>query len=141
MIYEKYRNTRIKEPLFLFNIEAEAFFLNISLISEYTDLLQRNGSLLFSVIIINVYSVMSDLLQELMRGSDKVKFEVIENQFYKDGKPIKIISGAVHYFRNMPDTWSDIFKKMRAMGCNCVETYCVWNMHEKVPGEYDFRVC
>ena len=57
---------------------------------------------------------------------------------YKDGKPIKIISGAVHYFRNMPDTWSDIFKKMRAMGCNCVETYCVWNMHEKVPGEYDF---
>ena len=30
------------------------------------------------------------------------------------------------------------FKKMRAMGCNCVETYCVWNMHEKVPGEYDF---
>ena len=75
MIYEKYRNTRIKEPLFLFNIEAEAFFLNISLISEYTDLLQRNGSLLFSVIIINVYSVMSDLLQELMRGSDKVKFE------------------------------------------------------------------
>ena len=138
MIYEKYRNTRIKEPLFLFNIEAEAFFLNISLISEYTDLLQRNGSLLFSVIIINVYSVMSDLLQELMRGSDKVKFEVIENQFYKDGKPIKIISGAVHYFRNMPDTWSDIFKKMRAMGCNCVETYCVWNMHEKVPGEYDF---
>lgn len=108
------------------------------MISEYTDLLQRNGSLLFSVIIINVYSVMSDLLQELMRGSDKVKFEVIENQFYKDGKPIKIISGAVHYFRNMPDTWSDIFKKMRAMGCNCVETYCVWNMHEKVPGEYDF---
>ena len=47
MIYEKYRNTRIKEPLFLFNIEAEAFFLNISLISEYTDLLQRNGSLAF----------------------------------------------------------------------------------------------
>ena len=67
-----------------------------------------------------------------------MNFEVIENQFYKDGKPIKIISGAVHYFRNMPDTWSDIFKKMRAMGCNCVETYCVWNMHEKVPGEYDF---
>lgn len=47
MIYEKYRNTRIKEPLFLFNIEAEAFFLNISLISEYTDLSQRNGSLPF----------------------------------------------------------------------------------------------
>ena len=65
-------------------------------------------------------------------------FEIIKNQFVKDGKPIKLISGAVHYFRNMPDTWKDIFKKMKAMGCNCVETYCAWNMHEKVPGEYDF---
>lgn len=66
-------------------------------------------------------------------------FEIKGNQFVKDGKPIKIISGAVHYFRNMPDTWSDIFKKMKAMGCNCVETYCVWNMHEKHKGEYDFK--
>lgn len=66
-------------------------------------------------------------------------FEIKGNQFVKDGKPIKIISGAVHYFRNMPDAWSDIFKKMKAMGCNCVETYCVWNMHEKHKGEYDFK--
>lgn len=65
-------------------------------------------------------------------------FEVRGNQFIKDGKEIKIISGAVHYFRNMPDTWRDIFKKLRAIGCNCVETYCAWNMHEKKPDQYDF---
>lgn len=65
-------------------------------------------------------------------------FEIIKDQFVKDGKPIKLISGAVHYFRNMPDTWSDIFKKLKAMGCNCVETYCAWNMHEKIPGQFDF---
>ncbi len=65
-------------------------------------------------------------------------FEVRGKDFIKDGKPVKIISGAVHYFRNMPDTWGDIFKKMKAMGLNCVETYCAWNMHEKKPGEYDF---
>ena len=65
-------------------------------------------------------------------------FEVKGSQFYRDGKPIKIISGAVHYFRNMPDTWTDIFKKMKALGCNCVETYCAWNMHEKKQGEFDF---
>lgn len=67
-----------------------------------------------------------------------MNFEIRENSFYKDSKPIKIISGAVHYFRNMPDTWEDIFKKLRALGCNCVETYCAWNMHEKRPGEFDF---
>ncbi len=65
-------------------------------------------------------------------------FEIKNGNFQKDGKPIKLISGAVHYFRNMPDTWRDIFKKMRAMGCNCVETYCAWNMHEKQPESYDF---
>ncbi len=65
-------------------------------------------------------------------------FKISGNQFVRDGKEIKIISGAVHYFRNMPDTWRDIFKKMKAMGLNCVETYCAWNMHEKKMGEFDF---
>lgn len=65
-------------------------------------------------------------------------FKIVGDHFEKDGKEIKILSGAVHYFRNMPDTWRDIFKKMRAMGLNCVETYCAWNMHEKKIGEFDF---
>ena len=65
-------------------------------------------------------------------------FEISKNEFLKDGKPTRIISGAVHYFRNMPDTWEDILKKLKALGCNCVETYCAWNMHEKQKGEYDF---
>lgn len=67
-----------------------------------------------------------------------MRFEVKGNQFVKDGKNIKIISGAVHYFRNMPDTWTDIFCKMKACGCNCVETYCAWNLHEKQKGVFDF---
>lgn len=67
-----------------------------------------------------------------------MEFKIQGNQFVKDGKPVKLISGAVHYFRNMPDTWRDIFKKMRALGCNCVETYCAWNCHEKTPGVFDF---
>ena len=65
-------------------------------------------------------------------------FEIQGNQFIKDGKPVKLISGAVHYFRNMPDNWTDIFKKLKALGCNCAETYCAWNMHEKQPGVFDF---
>lgn len=68
-----------------------------------------------------------------------MEFKVVKNQFYKDGKPVKLISGAVHYFRNMPDTWLDIFKKMKALGCNCVETYCAWNMHEPEIGKFCFE--
>ena len=67
-----------------------------------------------------------------------MKFEVKDRDFILDGNPIKIISASVHYFRNLPDTWDDIFSKLVALGCNCVETYCAWNMHEKVKGEFDF---
>lgn len=67
-----------------------------------------------------------------------MEFKIEGNKFIKDGQEIKIISGAVHYFRNMKDTWRDIFKKMVAMGLNCVETYCAWNMHEKKVDEFDF---
>ena len=67
-----------------------------------------------------------------------MEFKIEGNKFLRDGEEMKIISGAVHYFRNMKDTWNDIFKKMVAMGCNCVETYCAWNMHEKKVGVFDF---
>lgn len=68
-----------------------------------------------------------------------MEFTIKGNQFMRDGSPVQIRSGAVHYFRNMPDTWDDIFEKMRAMGLNCVETYTAWNMHEPRPGEFCFE--
>lgn len=39
----------------------------------------------------------------------------------------------------MPDTWDDIFDKMKALGLNCVETYTAWNVHEPKPGEFNFE--
>ena len=67
-----------------------------------------------------------------------MELKIEKNEFILNGEPIKLISGAVHYFRNMKCTWRDIFKKMKAMGLNCVETYCAWNMHEKKMDEFDF---
>ncbi len=65
------------------------------------------------------------------------KFE-IKDDFYLDGKPFKIISGAFHYFRTVPQYWRDRLEKLKAMGCNTVETYIPWNMHEPKKGEFDF---
>lgn len=67
-----------------------------------------------------------------------MQFSIQGSRFIRDGKPVKLISGAVHYFRNMPDTWTDIFRKLRALGANTVETYCAWNLHEPEPGRFDF---
>lgn len=65
------------------------------------------------------------------------RFEIRDN-FYLDGKPFQIISGAIHYFRVMPEYWRDRLEKLKAMGCNTVETYIPWNMHEPKKGRFHF---
>lgn len=66
------------------------------------------------------------------------KFE-IKDDFYLDGKPIKVISGSIHYFRVVPEYWQDRLEKLKNMGCNTVETYVPWNMHEPQEGKYNFN--
>ena len=63
----------------------------------------------------------------------------IRDDFYLDGKPFKIISGAVHYFRIVPEYWRDRLEKLKAMGANTVETYVPWNMHEPQKGKFVFK--
>lgn len=65
------------------------------------------------------------------------KFE-IKDDFYLNGEKIKIISGGVHYFRIVPEYWRDRLEKLKALGCNTVETYIPWNMHEPEKGRFDF---
>ena len=65
-------------------------------------------------------------------------FEIRDN-FYLDGEPVRIISGAVHYFRIVPQYWRDRLEKLKSMGCNTVETYIPWNMHEQEKGQFRFQ--
>ena len=60
------------------------------------------------------------------------------DHFELDGKPFQIISGAIHYARVPRAYWRDRLRKARAMGLNTVETYVFWNVHEPVPGHFDF---
>lgn len=61
------------------------------------------------------------------------------SQFILDGEPIQILSGAIHYFRVVPEYWEDRLLKLKACGFNTVETYVPWNVHEPQPGEYCFE--
>ncbi|MCQ2457056.1 MAG: beta-galactosidase [Clostridia bacterium] len=65
-------------------------------------------------------------------------FTYKNKDFLLDGKPFRIISGAMHYFRIVPEYWEDRLKKLRACGFNTVETYVAWNLHERREGEFDF---
>ena len=63
----------------------------------------------------------------------------IRDDFYLNGEPFKVISGTIHYFRVVPQYWRDRLLKLKAMGCNTVETYLPWNAHEPRKGQFCFE--
>jgi len=67
------------------------------------------------------------------------EFKICGKNFEYNGKPIQIISGAVHYFRIVPEYWKDRLLKLKACGLNTVETYVPWNIHEPKPGQFNFQ--
>ncbi|KAH3705218.1 hypothetical protein DPMN_080285, partial [Dreissena polymorpha] len=51
---------------------------------------------------------------------------------------LRIISGAIHYFRTVAEGWEDRLRKLKACGMNTVETYVPWNLHEEEMGKFNF---
>lgn len=62
----------------------------------------------------------------------------VEEHIEIDGEKTLLISGAMHYFRTLPEQWKDRLEKIASAGFNCVETYVPWNLHEPKEGEYNF---
>ncbi|MYR92664.1 MULTISPECIES: glycoside hydrolase family 35 protein [unclassified Streptomyces] len=63
-------------------------------------------------------------------------FTVGDDHFRIDGKPVRLLSGALHYFRVHEEQWGHRLAMLAAMGLNCVETYVPWNLHEEREGTY-----
>ncbi|MER5939710.1 beta-galactosidase family protein [Streptomyces sp. NPDC001928] len=63
------------------------------------------------------------------------EFTVGDEDFLLDGRPVRLLSGALHYFRVHEAQWGHRLAMLRAMGLNCVETYVPWNLHEPSPGQ------
>ncbi|WP_370466650.1 beta-galactosidase family protein [Streptacidiphilus sp. PB12-B1b] len=64
--------------------------------------------------------------------------EIAPGGFTLGGRPLRLLSGALHYFRSRPEQWPHRLRTLRAMGLNTVETYVPWNLHQPRPDVYDF---
>ncbi|ARC57937.1 Beta-galactosidase [Frondihabitans sp. 762G35] len=64
------------------------------------------------------------------------RFTVGDDDFLLDGRPHRVLSGALHYFRVHPDHWADRIEKAKQLGLNTIETYVPWNDHEPVQGTW-----
>ena len=71
-------------------------------------------------------------------STPKHGLSVGQGQFLLDGKPFRIVSGEMHYPRIPREYWHERLKMAKAMGLNAVTAYVFWNVHERVPGKYDF---
>ncbi|WP_374070878.1 beta-galactosidase family protein [Rathayibacter sp. SD072] len=72
----------------------------------------------------------------IMTTAPESRFAIGATDFELDGRPHRILSGALHYFRVHPDLWADRIRKARLMGLNTIETYVAWNAHEPVRGSF-----
>nr|GEW46872.1 beta-galactosidase 17 [Tanacetum cinerariifolium] len=71
-------------------------------------------------------------------NKNKSKFQIKDDQFWKDGQPFRIIGGDLHYFRTLPQYWEDRLLRAKALGLNAIQTYVPWNLHEPKEGQLDF---
>ena len=74
-----------------------------------------------------------------IQAQQKHSFEIKDGEFVRDGKPIKIYSGEMHFARIPKEYWSHRLKMIKAMGLNTVATYVFWNYHETSAGVWDFK--
>ena len=58
-----------------------------------------------------------------VRDDPAIEFSPGGEAFIVEGKRKQILSGAIHYFRVVPDYWEDRLLKLKAAGLNTVETY------------------
>ena len=62
-----------------------------------------------------------------------------EKHFTEDGAPFFPIMGEYEYSRTERREWKRGIAKMKALGINTVQCYCIWLHHEEIKGHYNFR--
>jgi len=102
--------------------------MNIHSLSNITRTLRSKWGVLFFIFAVSITAL----------PQPRETFGWKGNSFLLNGKPFTIRSGEMHYPRVPRAYWRDRFKKARAMGLNTITTYVFWNLHEPVPGKFDF---
>ena len=71
--------------------------------------------------------------------AQKHHFSLSKTAFLLDGKPFQIISGELHPARIPHEYWRQRIQMAKAMGCNTIAAYIMWNYLETEPGKFDFK--
>lgn len=72
--------------------------------------------------LVSAVNMLPTLYEYYLDGGLKNGLVPTKDGFLLNGKPLKLISGAIHYFRVHPVYWRDRLRKLRASGAVAVET-------------------
>lgn len=61
-----------------------------------------------------------------------------QKQLLIDGRPVFLLSGELHYFRQPRENWQHLLDEAKQLGLNCIASYIPWILHEEAEGEYNF---
>ncbi|CAH1797319.1 unnamed protein product [Owenia fusiformis] len=88
----------------------------------------------------NEFDLQEDVnIKELTKPVTPQGLVARKRSFYLNNQRMYIYSGALHYFRVVPEYWRDRLLKLKACGLNTVETYVPWNLHEETKGTFNFE--
>jgi beta-galactosidase len=94
--------------------------------------------MIFTKKIIGLFAML--LLFAVAHSQDsKHIFSLGKQEFLLDGKPFQIISGEMHPARIPREYWRHRIQMAKAMGCNTIAAYFMWNYQETAPGVFDFK--
>lgn len=62
-----------------------------------------------------------------------------QKHFTKNSAPFFPIMGEYEYSRTKREEWKLGIEKMKALGLNAVQSYCIWLHHEEIKGHFNFR--
>lgn len=60
-------------------------------------------------------------------------------RIFIDGKPVFVLSGEMHYYRQPKENWQHLLDEAKEMGLNCISSYVPWILHEEEEGGYCFE--
>ena len=71
-------------------------------------------------------------------GNIESRYGCNTRYFTRDGKPLTVIAGEMHFSREPRERWRELLLKMRECGITVVSNYVFWNYHEEIEGQFDF---
>eukprot|EP01023_Acetabularia_acetabulum_P034994 TRINITY_DN32943_c0_g1_i1.p1 TRINITY_DN32943_c0_g1~~TRINITY_DN32943_c0_g1_i1.p1 ORF type:complete len:178 (-),score=14.21 TRINITY_DN32943_c0_g1_i1:81-560(-) len=95
-------------------------------------------SICWVLVYVRAVVVLSEIQDEVLHNK-RPSFVIARDRFMKDGQPIQLVSGSIHYFRIHPGYWKDRLQRVKSIGLNAIQFYIPWNFHEQQPGLFEFE--